>query len=186
VAYVKDMFGIAPATPDGEGTPEALSTVTEDSVTSDEAMRLDPHAYTLNKIVERSRRASMDTEHENSAASAHMQAAAQIDRARGLVGEALGEIGDISRGMREKIVAEKNPSHNDAAEYGGKKMPSESEMQEADECVRVADRKEKNRQAEQESDWRLLYVMNGLVAFGWPFFCVQTKRWLSQRNPGIR
>lgn len=128
----------------------------------------------------------MDTEHENSAASAHMQAAAQIDRARGLVGEALGEIGDISRGMREKIIAEKNPSHNDAAEYGGKKMPSESEMQEADECVRVADRKEKNRQAEQESDWRLLYVMNGLVAFGWPFFCVQTKRWLSQRNPGIR
>ena len=150
------MFGIAPATPDGEGTPEALSTVTEDSVTYDEAMRLDPHAYTLNKIVERSRRASMDTEHENSAASAHMQAAAQIDRARGLVGEARGEIGDISRGMREKIIAEKNPSHNDAAEYGGKKMPSESEMQEADECVRVADRKEKNRQAEQESDWRLL------------------------------
>ena len=71
------------------------------------------------------------------------------------MGEALGEIDDISRDMREKIVAEKNPSHNDAAEHGGKKMPSESEMQEADECARDVDRKEKNRQ-EQESDWRLL------------------------------
>ena len=37
--------------------------------------------------------------------------------------------------MREKIVAEKNPSHNDAAEHGGKKMPSESEMQEAETNV---------------------------------------------------
>ena len=68
----------------------------------------------------------METEHENSAANAHMQAAEQIDHAKGLVGQALGEIGDISRGMREKIIAEKNPSYKDV-EHGGKKMPSESE-----------------------------------------------------------
>ena len=38
---------------------------------------------------------------KNTAAQEHEQAAEQIDRARGLAGQALGEIDDISRGMRE-------------------------------------------------------------------------------------
>ena len=38
---------------------------------------------------------------ENTAAQEHEQAAEQVDRARGLVGQALGEIEDISRGMKE-------------------------------------------------------------------------------------
>ena len=73
----------------------------------------------------------------------------------GLVGQALTEIEDISRGMREKIVDEKNPSYKDA-ERGGKEMPSEREMKEAVERARDANSKEKCRQAEQQSDWRLL------------------------------
>jgi hypothetical protein len=35
--------------------------------------------------------------------------------------------------MREKIADERNPSYNESA---GKKMPSEGEMQKADECAR--------------------------------------------------
>jgi hypothetical protein len=65
------------------------------------------------------------------AADAHMQAAAQVDRAKGSAEEALHEIQDVSRGMREA-----NPE---------KALPSESEM---DEIERAA---EKDRQAQQHS-----------------------------------
>jgi len=59
VAYVKDMFGLSPGdhTPNDEGRPFEPDTDPEDALTSDDAMRLDPHAYAFNKIVERSRRA---------------------------------------------------------------------------------------------------------------------------------
>ena len=59
MAYVKDMFGLSPGdhTPDGERAPLEPNTDPEDDLTSDDVMRLDPHAYTFNKIVERSRRA---------------------------------------------------------------------------------------------------------------------------------
>jgi hypothetical protein len=59
--------------------------------------------------------------------------------------------------MREKIVDEKNPSYKDV-ERGGKEMPSEREMKEAVERAGDADRKERSRQAEQQSDWRLLML----------------------------
>jgi uncharacterized protein YjbJ (UPF0337 family) len=129
VAYVKDFFGVPPGdrTPDVEGAPVTPSTVPEDGLTSEEAMRLDPHAYAFNKIVERSQRVdSMDTEHAKSAAEAHVQAAEQIDRAEGSVQSALGEIQDISRGMKESM-------------HDGKKLPSESEMQQAVERAKATD-----------------------------------------------
>jgi hypothetical protein len=102
--------------------------------------------------MERSRLTSIDNEHENSAADAHMDAAEKIDHAKELVGQALTEIEDISRGMREKIVDERNPSYNESA---GKKMPSEGEMQKADKCARDASSKEARRQSEQQYDWSL-------------------------------
>ena len=96
----------------------------------------------------------MDTEH---VVDEHMQAAEKLDRAEWSVQKALDEIQDISRGMREKIVDEKNPSYKDV-ERGGKEMPSEREMKEAVERAGDADRKERSRQAEQQSDWRLLML----------------------------
>ena len=65
--------------------------------------------------------------------------------------------------MREKFVEEKNPSYKDEADINSaaetmndnKKLPPDSEMQEAVERARDANSKEKSRQAEQESDWRL-------------------------------
>ena len=102
----------------------------------------------------------MDTEHENTAADAHMDAAEKIDHAEGSVRKALDDIQDVSRDMREKIVDEKNPSYNgtmkDATDRmnDDKKLPADSEMQEAIERVRDADNKEKSRQAEEQSDWR--------------------------------
>jgi hypothetical protein len=86
-------------------------------------MRLDPHASAFNKIVERSRGVGAEdriADHE------HAQAAVQIDRARGLVGQALGEIDDVSRGMKETM-------------HDGKKLPPESEMQEAVERAKATD-----------------------------------------------
>ena len=133
VAYVKDMFGIPPGdhNPDVEAKPEYADTAPE--LASDDAMRLDPHAYSFNEIVERSRRADgeyeekiMHSEHAKSAVDEHKQAAGQIDRARGLVGQALSEIDDVSRGMKESM-------HDD------KKLPSESEMQEAVERAKATD-----------------------------------------------
>ena len=155
VAYVKDFFGVPPGdrTPDVEAKPEYTDTAPEPTIEG--AMRIDPHTRTL-KIgaeinVERAPRAD---ESANSAVDAHTHAAEQIDHAKRLGGlQALGEIDDISRGMREKIVDEKNPAYKDA-ERGGKEMPSESEMKEAVERARAADSKERSRQAEQQSDWR--------------------------------
>jgi hypothetical protein len=72
----------------------------------------------------------------------------------------LDDIQDVSRDMREKIVDERNPSYNgtikDATDRmnDDKKLPADSEMQEAVERVRDADNEEKSRQAEEQSDWR--------------------------------
>jgi len=96
----------------------------------------------------------MDTERANIAAEQHEHAAGQLDRAEGSVQKALDEIQDISRGMRDKIIDEKNPSYKDAADrmHDGKELPSESEMEQAVERARAANSKEKSRQAEQQSD----------------------------------
>ena len=154
VAYVKDFFGVPPGdrTPDVEAKAEYTDTAPEPTIEG--AMRLDPHTRTLKIGAEiNAERAPRADESANSAVDAHTHAAEQIDHAKGLVGQALGEIDDISRGMRKKIVDEKNPSYRDA-ERGGKEMPSESEMKEAVERARAADSKERSRQAEQQSDWR--------------------------------
>ena len=90
----------------------------------------------------------METQHENSAADAHMQVAEKLDRVEGSVQKALDDIQDISRGSREKI----------GDETDGKSLPSESEMEQAVERARDANSKEKCRQAEQQSDWRLLML----------------------------
>ena len=52
VAYVKDMLGIPPGdrTPDVEAKPEYSDTAPE--LTSEDAMRLDPHAYTTKSVAE--------------------------------------------------------------------------------------------------------------------------------------
>ena len=63
----------------------------------------------------------METQHENSAADAHMQVAEKLDRVEGSVQKALDDIQDISRGSREKI----------GDETDGKSLPSESEMEQA-------------------------------------------------------
>jgi hypothetical protein len=133
VAYVKDMLGMPPADkpPDVVANPEYSDTAPE--LTSKDAMRLDPHAYAFSKIVERSRRSTATTGEivdTDSEVDAHMQAAAQVDRARDSAEKALDEIQDISRGMRET-----NPENN---------FPSEREMEEFE-------RAEKDRQAQQHS-----------------------------------
>ena len=89
----------------------------------------------------------MDTEHTNSAVDEHMQAAGKLDRAEGSVQKALDEIQDISHGMKENIMLEKNPRTDD-----GKQLPSQSEMLERVERARAANSKAKCRQAEQRSD----------------------------------
>lgn len=133
VAYVKDFFGVPPGdrTPDVVANPEYTDTAPEPTIEG--AMRLDPHAYAFNKIVERSRQStatSGEIADTDSPVDAHMQAAAQIDRAKGSAERALDEIQDISRGMRET-----NPENN---------FPSEREMEEFK-------RAEKDRQAQQHS-----------------------------------
>ena len=52
VAYVKDMFGIPPGdrTPDVEAKPEYTDSTPE--LTSEDAMRLDPHADTTKSVAE--------------------------------------------------------------------------------------------------------------------------------------
>jgi hypothetical protein len=90
----------------------------------------------------------METQHANTAVDAHKQAAEKLAHAEGSVRKALDEIQDISRGMRAEVDHETD----------GKSLPSESEMQEAVDRARDANRKEKCRQAEQESDWRLLML----------------------------
>ena len=52
VAYVKDMLGIAPSdkTPDVEAKPEYVDTPPE--VTAENAMRLDPNAYTRKSVAD--------------------------------------------------------------------------------------------------------------------------------------
>ena len=134
VAYVKDMLGMPPADrpPDVVANPEYSDTAPE--LTSEDAMRLDPHAYAFSKIVERSRRSTAtagEIADTDSAVEAHTESAAQVDRAKGSAEEALHEIQDVSRGMRET-----NPENT---------RPSESEM---DEIGRSA---EKDRQAQQHS-----------------------------------
>ena len=52
LAYVKDMFGVPPGdrTPELEAKPEYPDTGPE--LTSEDAMRLDPHAYTMKSVAE--------------------------------------------------------------------------------------------------------------------------------------
>jgi len=52
VAYVKDMLGIPPGdrSPDVEAKPEYSDTAPE--LTSEDAMRLDPQAYTMKSVAE--------------------------------------------------------------------------------------------------------------------------------------
>jgi hypothetical protein len=53
VAYVKDILGLLA---DGEVRPVVRRSVPEHDLSTDDALRLDdPHAYTFNQIVERSR-----------------------------------------------------------------------------------------------------------------------------------
>jgi hypothetical protein len=78
----------------------------------------------------------MGTEHTTTAAKEHKKAAEQNDRARGLVGQALGEIDDISRGMKESMPDKK-------------RLPSESEMQEADEVAKANNLSPAERHADQ-------------------------------------
>jgi hypothetical protein len=69
VAYVKDMLGIAPSdkTPDVEAKPEYVDTPPE--VTAEDAMRLDPNAYTRKSVadlnLERAPRAPQEETIEN-------------------------------------------------------------------------------------------------------------------------
>ena len=133
VAYVKDMLGMPQADnpPDVVAKPEYTDTAPEPTIEG--AMRLDPHAYAFNKIVERSRQStatSREIADTDSPVDAHMQAAAQIDRARDSAEKALDEIQDIYRGMRET-----NPENN---------FPSEREREEFE-------RADKDRQAQQHS-----------------------------------
>jgi len=119
LAFVKHTLGIPPVdqTPDVVAKPEYIDTAPEPTIEG--AMRLDPHAYAFNKIVERSRHStatSREIADTDSPVDAHMQAAAQIDRARDSAEKALDEIQHISRGMRET-----NPENN---------FPSEREMEE--------------------------------------------------------
>lgn len=54
VAYVKDMFGAPPyhRHVDSEGRPIIPATPTETELTSKDAMRLDPDAYTMKTVAE--------------------------------------------------------------------------------------------------------------------------------------
>jgi hypothetical protein len=88
------------------------------------------------------RRRPIETQHENSAADAHIQVAEKLDRVEGSVQKALDDIQEISRGNREKI----------GDETDGKSLPSESDMEQAVERARDANSKEKSRQAEQQSE----------------------------------
>jgi hypothetical protein len=142
VAYVKDFFGVPPGdrTPDVEAKTEYTDTAPEPTIEG--AMQLEPHTRTLKIGPEiNAERAPREDESANRAVEAHTHAAEQIDRARGLVGQALGEIDDVSRGMKEIM-------------HDGNKLPSESEMQQAVECAKDADSKERSRKAEPQSDWR--------------------------------
>ena len=101
-------------------------------------MQLEPHTRTL-KIGPEINAERREDESANNAVDAHKHAAEKIDRARGLVGQALGEIDDISREMKESM-------------RDGKKLPSDSEMQQAVERAReVNGTKTSGRRAEQQS-----------------------------------
>ena len=64
------------------------------------------------------------------------RAAARLDRAEGLVNEALDEIRDVSRGMKELVASDEIPDRI------RKKMPSESDMEQALEVGTAANRNE--------------------------------------------
>jgi hypothetical protein len=168
LAYVKDMFGMPPGdrTTDIESEPEYADTAPD--LASDEAMRLDPHAYAFNKIVERSRRVDgeypekiMGTEHANSAVDEHMQAAGQIDQAKGPMRKALNDLNELSHDIREKVVDERNSSFGDSADRmrGRKDLPNESEMEETVEVAKAAYRNNEalnaaERRADEVRSWR--------------------------------
>ena len=72
---------------------------------------------------------------EKTAADAHQQAAEQVERAKGLVGQALGQIEEISRGR-------KNETHD------GKAMPSEDRRREDEAAEAATDRSPADRLAD--------------------------------------
>jgi hypothetical protein len=150
LAFVKHTLGIPPVDQIPEVVAKPEYTDTAPVPTIEGAMRLDPHIRTL-KIGTEINAERRDDESANSAANERVHAPEQLHRVEGSVQKALDDIQDISRGMSEKFVDENLPSYKELAEHGGKKMPSESAMQQADKCARDADRKEKNRQAEQQS-----------------------------------
>ena len=84
--------------------------------------------------LQRSRRVdgAYPAEHANIAVDEHKQAAEQLDKARGLVGQALNEIDDVSRGMNDTIRGGMNDTIRDS-----KKLSSESELQEAVERAKA-------------------------------------------------
>jgi len=121
VAYVKDALGMLPAdkAPDVAAKPEytdALEPATE------EDMRLDPHAYAFNKIVERSRRLT-DTERPNSAIDEHEQAAEELVRAEGSAQPALRDIQDISRGIQDGKTSGNNKDLSPAERHADESRP---------------------------------------------------------------
>jgi len=142
VAYVKDALGIPPADrpPNVVAKPEYTNAP---EPTTEDAMQLD--RYTTKSVAEMNiDRARGEDEYIDGAADEHEKAAGQLDRAEGLVHKALDEIHDISHGMRETIIEEKNSRI-------GMALPSESEMDRAAERARAADSQVKTRQAEQQS-----------------------------------
>jgi hypothetical protein len=87
----------------------------------------------------------MDTEHDNDAADAHMQAAGKIRQAEGSIRKALDDIQEGSRDLKGTIIAENNPSYEgkeaikNAADRmkDDKKLPVDSEMEKAVERAKA-------------------------------------------------
>jgi hypothetical protein len=132
VAYVKDILGMPPADQPPNVVVKPEYTDTEPKLASDDAMRLNPHAYAFNKIVERSRRIDEQERTGHGSVDEHEQAAEKLDRAEGSAQFELNEIKDISRGMK-----------------GDSEVPCE--MQDALDRARATHAQEKNRQAQQQS-----------------------------------
>ena len=146
VAFVKDMLGMPPADkpPDVVAKPGYTDTAPE--LTTEGAMRIEPHTRTL-KIGSEINAERREDESASSAVDEHVQAAGKLHRAEWSVQKALGEIQDISRDMREKFVDEKKPSYKDEADVksaaetmnDNKNLPTESEMREAVERAKASD-----------------------------------------------
>jgi hypothetical protein len=95
----------------------------------------------------------METERENGATEAHMNAAGKIDRVERSVRRALDDLHEVSREMKDRIAGEKNPSHKSDAPVedstdrlkDDKNPPADSELENAVEPVKAIDGDEENR-----------------------------------------